>query len=225
MNSNKRAILAQITPLLKFYTDKRLGAHLPLDILGDSTFHSQFNMRALATIERISGPNGPYAQQAKVRIKQFGLDDFHTSSGIKGILESLKNDISKGYLASLEELIHASMFSDYLEMADHLIKESYKDAAAVIAGSTLEEHLRKLCLKNNVPIHTQKAQGSEPKKASMLNAELYKANVYSNAQQQQITAWLAIRNNAAHGEYAQYTLPEVKLLIQGVRDFIIRLPA
>ena len=41
-------------------------------------------------------------------------------------------------MQSREELIHASVFADFLQMADYLVDSGYKDAGAVIAGSTLE---------------------------------------------------------------------------------------
>ena len=34
-----------------------------------------------------------------------------------------------------------------LEMAEHLLAADYKDAAAVLGGGVLEEHLRQLCKK------------------------------------------------------------------------------
>ena len=37
-------------------------------------------------------------------------------------------------------------------MAEYLLHEGYKDSAAVIAGSTLESHLRALCNKNGIDI-------------------------------------------------------------------------
>ena len=40
-----------------------------------------------------------------------------------------------------------------------------------------------------------------------------------------ITAWLDLRNSAAHGDYAAYTKEQVKLLIASVQNFIIRYPA
>ena len=40
-----------------------------------------------------------------------------------------------------------------------------------------------------------------------------------------MTAWLAIRNDAAHGKYKNYTKDQIALLLQGVRDFIARNPA
>ena len=40
--------------------------------------------------------------------------------------------------------MHAELFADFLEMADYLLSEGYKDPAAVLGGSMLEEHLRQL---------------------------------------------------------------------------------
>ena len=103
-----------------------------------------------------------------------------------------------------------------------MYSEGYKDPAAVIAGSVLEEHLRKLCDKNSIP--TAKPTG-EPKKAEAINAELAGANIYSKGDQKNVTAWLDLRNKAAHGKYAEYTKEQVALLIQSIRDFITRNPA
>jgi hypothetical protein len=43
--------------------------------------------------------------------------------------------------------------------------------------------------------------------------------------QKNVTAWLDLRNKAAHGHYEQYQKEQVALLISGVRDFITRNPA
>jgi hypothetical protein len=108
-----------------------------------------------------------------------------------------------------------------MEMAEHLLDQGYKDPAAVITGSVLEEHLRKLCDKHGIIV----SQGGKPKKADALNAELAGANVYSKLDQKNVTAWLDLRNKAAHGKYGEYTKDQVALLIQSVRDFITRNPA
>lgn len=44
-------------------------------------------------------------------------------------------------------------------------------------------------------------------------------------EQKSVTAWLDLRNKAAHGEYSEYNENQVKQLIIGVRDFIVRNPA
>src|SRR5260370_4051184 len=109
-------------------------------------------------------------------------------------------------------------------MADHLLCEGYKDPAAVIAGGVLEEHLRKLCQKHTLPINTITPQGNHPKKASLMNDDLARADVYSKLEQKNITAWLDLRNNAAHGKYAEYDAKHVEYLITGLKHFVARYP-
>ena len=103
-------------------------------------------------------------------------------------------------------------------MAAYLTSEGYKDAAAVIAGSTLEAHLKELAKSNSIEL----TLNDKPKKASLLNDELAKAGVYSASYQKQIVAWLAIGNDAAHGNYQAYSLEQVKLMTQGVRQFMLK---
>ena len=111
-------------------------------------------------------------------------------------------------------------------MAQHLLDAGYKDAAAVVAGSTLESHLRMLCTKSTLPSEFIKPDGSTaPKKAESMNSDLANADVYSKLDQKNVTAWLDLRNKAAHGRYAEYQPDQVSLFIAGVRDFLTRVPA
>jgi hypothetical protein len=121
-------------------------------------------------------------------------------------------------------LARGEVFDDFLDMARHLLDEGYKDAAAVITGSTLEGHLHQLCIKNGISTEQDSPKGPRPKTASKLNEELGK-DCYSKFDQKSVTAWLDLRNNAAHGNYDEYSENQVDLLIEGVRDFIARNPA
>ena len=125
-------------------------------------------------------------------------------------------------LAKLHKLVHADIFTDFLEMADYLFEEGYKDPAAVLAGSTLEEHIRTLCLNNNVEIMKG---DSRYRTANRLNADLAGTNVYSKLDEKSVTAWLDLRNKAAHGKYDEYSKEQVALMVQSIRDFISRNPA
>jgi uncharacterized protein (DUF2164 family) len=141
---------------------------------------------------------------------------------IRGMLEALRNDYESGYLETVVETVHADIFVNFLDMADSLLQQGYKDPAAVVAGSVLEEHLRKLCDKHGIP--TVKADG-KPKKADALNSELASANIYSKLDQKSVTAWQDLRNNAAHGYYTEYTQEQAASMVSGVRDFASRHPA
>jgi hypothetical protein len=139
-----------------------------------------------------------------------------------GALEALRADYEAGNLASLPELIHAELFADFLEMASHLLDGGYKDAAAVIVGSTLEGHIRQLAEKAGIPSTNE---DGHPLKADRLNADLAKADAYDKTDQKSITAWLGLRNYSAHGEYGKYEAGQVGPMIAGIRDFIRRRPA
>ena len=86
-------------------------------------------------------------------------------------------------------------------------------------GGVLEEHLRKLCIKNGIPA-TNSTDG-RPRKSDALNADLAKA-VYDKLEQKGITYWLDLRNKAAHGEYDEYDAKQVDEMLRGVRQFLIR---
>jgi hypothetical protein len=74
-----------------------------------------------------------------------------------------------------------------------------------------EEQLRKLWVKFGVPV----ASGGLPKKADSMNADLATAGAYNKLDQKSITAWLDLRNKAAHGHYSEYTADQVVLFMQG----------
>lgn len=177
--------------------------------------------RSKAAIVRIVGEKSEYYKDVDAAIK------LPTKLGLKlkriiGVVQALKSDLENDYLKSLSEIIQSEVFSDYLDMAEHLLNEGYKDPAAVLVGSTLEVHLRELCVSNSIDIEIPNSKGKPtPKKADVMNADLAKASVFSSSYQKQITAWLGLRNSAAHGKYSEYTKEEISLMLQGVRQFIL----
>ena len=189
--------------------------------------YERFITMALAAIERVTGTDSVYMRQAADASKPKGArpDHFSSFKTVLGILESLRVALAADYLDSASELIHASLFADFLEMAQHLLDEGYKDASAVIAGSSLEAHLRQLCTKRGIDATATTSSGVKPKKADRMNGDLYNKKTYSELDQKNVTAWLDLRNKAAHGEYAKYNAEQVGLLISGIRDFITRNPA
>jgi 50S ribosomal subunit-associated GTPase HflX len=147
-------------------------------------------------------------------------------SSVLGVAEALRSDLSNGLVQTLAEVAHADVFADFIDMSQHLLDSNYKDASAVIAGSSLEAHLRALCVKNRIDTEQTKPGGDRvPKKADSMNSDLATANIYGKLDQKSITAWLDLRNKAAHGKYTEYDASQVALLIAGVRDFIARNPA
>ncbi|MBZ5508163.1 MAG: hypothetical protein LAO78_22100 [Acidobacteriia bacterium] len=93
--------------------------------------------RAIAAIYRITGNDSTYSKDVNRLLQSMPALHVHTSS-IMGVAQALLNDIKAGYVRTLVELVHGDVFGDFLEMAQHLCDSGYKDASAVIAGSTLE---------------------------------------------------------------------------------------
>jgi hypothetical protein len=174
-----------------------------------------------SAIEGLSGPNPVYRDIAQEAINKTGVASPPTVIQVFGALAALRADYKDGYLRGVEELVHADVFADFLEMADELLKKGYKDAAAVIVGSVLEEHIRKLADRNGVATTVD----GIPKKADTLNADLVKKTVYNKLEQKNVTAWLGLRNDAAHGHYDNYDQQQVGLMLQQVQAFLTRNPA
>jgi hypothetical protein len=107
-------------------------------------------------------------------------------------------------------------------MAEYLLSEGYKDASAVIVGSVLEEHLRQLCQANSIDTELLSGGKKRPKKADAMNADLTKSGVYGKLEQKNVTAWLDLRNQAAHGKYSDYNTDQVSMMCQGVLEFASR---
>lgn len=221
-------LLTQLTEQLNSITEsyaslRGQSKYDDLSDLGNSIAHNLIT-RSIAAIERASGRDSAYSRQVKDILTR-NTYDFDKLSMIIGVVQSLATDIQAGYLSSASELIRGEVFGDFLEMASHLLDEGYKDAAAVIAGTALEAHIRQLCVKNSIPVEVSTARGVQPKKANSMNSDLAGIETISKLDQKNVTAWLDLRNKAAHGRYSEYTKDQVGLMIAGVRDFITRNPA
>jgi len=226
MNNIEKAFIQQIEEIQKNYEDYRNNEKV---IVNSGKRDERINFlitRIKAIVKRITGNDSEYYKRIEeIFVKYDKLNDYIKMKPLKGVLDGLYQDLKAGYLKSFSELVHADIFSDYIEMAEYLLEEGYKDPAAVITGSTLEEHLRKLCIKNGIDIETMSRGKLEPKKADRMNGELAKEKVYSKLELKSVTAWLDLRNKAAHGKYDEYNENQVKQMIMGVRDFIVRNPA
>jgi len=154
-----------------------------------------FRSASLSFIEQVYGAD-------KTHYKVFekttnGSYPNRAESGI-AILSAIKTEIDGGWIFTIKGLVASELFADFIEMAEHLLTTGYKDPAAVMIGGVLEEHLRQLCKTNDIEIDEHKNEKIMPLKADRLNSELAKSSVYTKLDQKMVTAWLDLRNKAAH---------------------------
>ena len=212
------AVIKQVDALLGEHQSLRSKSQY--DDLSDlnSELHA-FDVTLRAAIDRLAPPASSYRLEAQ---RHEGLEAHRRVPRYVGILTALRADVQSGWMQTVSELLHADTFSDILDQAEQLLDKNYKDAGAVVSGTALESHLRLLAQKAGLDVILP---SGATKKADSLNADLAKAGIYGTIQQKSVTAWLGIRNAAAHGEYEKYGLPEVRQMLAAVRDFIGRYPA
>lgn len=184
----------------------------------DHKLLAQYRAAGQSFLGSVFGQDSPYYIEFKEHVN---FDQYPSTTEIgQGILQGAKDEIQNGGLIKIKKLVTADLFADFLEMADYLLGENYKDASAVMIGSVLEEHLRKLCDTNKISIINSK--DGKPKKADKLNGELAVQSVYGKLDLKNVTAWLDLRNKAAHGKYTEYNIDQVKNMLSGVTEFIAR---
>ena len=172
-------------------------------------------------ITRLYGSDSPYFQLLKTATQVKGFNTIFRRnhrhvSDLVGIFKAVEHDIKSGMLANFRSLIQAEIFADFLDMAEHLHRENYKDAAAVLLGAVLEDSLRKVADGNGVNILNS---NGKPLTLDPLNIALAKKGVYNALVQKQITSWANLRNDAAHGHFDRYDSAQVQQMLLFVQKF------
>jgi hypothetical protein len=222
---SKRAadIIALANIAIKTFQSKKDGTYNC-----DQEAYNEFRSSGLSFLSNTFGEQHDYYREFDKTTKALNSYQSLEASNVKaglGVLQAAKAEVLGGWAISVRGLISAEIFTDFIEMAEYLLSEHYKDPSAVIAGSVLEEHLRQLALKNSVPItSTDKKGNSVAQKADTINSALVKASVYNVLQQKNVTAWLDLRNKAAHGHYSEYSEENVSLMLQGILLFMSQFP-
>lgn len=191
----------------------------------DAGFGSKFRASGVALLEELYGTQHQYyVDFLSQTSNRYNIAGFEQAAAI---IEVVEHHVNNGWYESITGLVAGDVFSDFLDMADHLLDERYKDAAAVIAGSSLENHLKRLASKAGVPTTVMDGSSAkvQAKKVETINADLVKANVYDKNDQKQVTAWMGVRNDAAHGDYPKVDAGVVRVMIAWIRTFVSRYPA
>lgn len=228
---NEKEIIKEIDTLLKEYgiwARKNREKNLEISELNLFDIHYYYSSMS-DTIVRFSPPKSQYRKNIEKIIESVDIDDsislMRAVIGFYGNLKALKKNYMRGSLKTMEEFYHADIFGDFLKFAEETLNDGYKDPSAVLISVTLEDHLRKLCIKNDIEITEKKADEKViDKKCAKMNEDLGKV-VYNKINQQKVTALLSIRNSAVHAKWNEYTENDIKNMLNDVRDFISRFPA
>ncbi len=172
----------------------------------------QWSVSALALIGRVFGEDSPHYKllERGAANTHDGRAHPHDLNASYGAFRAAKEDYESGHLSTLRSLVVAEVGDDVLEQAHDLLTSGYKDPSCILVRVSLELALRDLCDRGGI-VHA---------KLDKMNADLAKAGAYNKSMQKQVTAWAGRGNDAAHGDWDQYTGDDVKDMIDGVRRFI-----
>jgi hypothetical protein len=131
--------------------------------------------------------------------------------------------IKANRMYGLVEGIQAETVAQLLDQADALVTQGYLVAGAVIAGGALETHLLHFC--NRVGA-TWTGDGSISKYNNAVGQLRNQGGTgYSANDGKSVEAWGGLRNEAAHTPSVfKRSDQEVRLMIDGIRQFIARNP-
>lgn len=176
----------------------------------DKQAFTEWQTQSLTYLINLLGPSHTYVDHFSKQVAQEYVE--HVKSG-KGILQALREDIEGGYLKRIETLLSADIFDDFIEMAEYLLSQGYKDPTASLVGAVLENGLRRICLSCSITL-------SAKEDISSLNKKLADAGIYNRLTQKKVQVWNDIRNNADHGKFSEYKADDVNEMLKGVRDFL-----
>lgn len=173
----------------------------------------RFRTEALNLVRRSCGDNSDHYEELKrlAESKESSMNSYYFAHCF-GVVEAAQRDFEAGVLFDIRALISAELIGDFTEQAETLLSTNYYVPAASLSGAVLEDILRKLCEKHQVPIPSST-------KIDRLNADLARANVYDKLVQKRITALADIRNNADHGHFDKFTKTDVEDMVKWVRNF------
>src|SRR5215212_3421617 len=127
MSSVVDSILGDIRDVLSRYDELR--AKSQNDSLTDQPGAAVAELLAqvCAMIQRLAPPGSAYDLSLKEGIKTHGWLSTYNLGRFVGVLRALEIAYARNYLTTVGELLRAELFSDFVEMAQHLLSEGYKD--------------------------------------------------------------------------------------------------
>jgi hypothetical protein len=215
--------ISQIAAIERDYTRLR-NKQRYLDLGGriEPDEYAEFSAKCLGLIDRLLGRRDAYYVQVLQELERHEMTSETLASTLHGIVRSLKNDIQDETFASFREWERAELYEVSLRQAEQLLGRNHKDAAAIIVGAMLVVHLEQLAKRYDlIPAEDDT---NRPPNPAWLNGALA-GSVYGALEQQNVSTWLALWEQATHGRYNKYGHTHVTVALHEVREFLTQFPA
>ena len=146
------------------------------------------------------------------------LKNYHNTFAAKfhlqiEMIESIIKNLDE-VLFNIQDFLQTNLFDSELDAAEELLKHKYFRAAGVLAGVTLESHLKTICDRHKLKIKRQRPSIAD------LNELLQKERTIDVSIWTRIEALNATRIICAHNKGREPTKEDVRRLIDEVKQII-----
>jgi len=187
--STRTSLLKRFDELIKFGTNLKVET-FP-DFLPRKT---RWQTSCLHLLEKTFGANSIYSMKFKETISY--ADESQLAWELE-LMTGAKEEIEKGFLYKIEHLMSIDLFDSVIEQAEYLLKNGFKDVAAVLGRVVIENRLKDIAKREKVTF-------SEKTKLSKLDESLWKKNVYAKNIWRVTQGYIDLGNDAAHGDFDKY---------------------
>lgn len=165
---------------------------------------------SLNALDSLSIDNNLYL---KIFIEEVSNSEIYRVNRGISILESLLNDIKKGYLLDIENTIISNTYTGLLETSLSYLEDGHKEPAGVLAGVALEDTIRRMGSKYLKDYKDFLKFGS-------INSKLSKVLPYNDAKRNEIDSWYKIRDLANHAKWDEFDEGQVRGMVECTNKLI-----
>lgn len=189
----------------------------PTGTMGGWSLEEQQNYAAAIEFLRIQAPGSAFYEVAKAAPKGNGRVQ-EVSLRIADLLGSWVDFIEGGMgpTSAFEVQARITAATDLMEQVQRLLEDKtmHEAAAIVLTGAALEAALRSM-----LALHPETPVDGRPGISSYA-AALRKVDAITVQDVKDITAWAGLRNDAAHGDFADVSRQRAQLMADGVNHFM-----
>ncbi len=196
--------------------------HLPDSYRVDTTRFFKWKTNCISLLDAIVPPN--HLHRKTLQSFQKHVTGYKNLDWAIGVLNGIGEDFDRNLLTTSVSEVEYEVSCDYLDEAKAIlnaqgVSDSNVMTAAILTGIALERRLRRLWTEHNA----SSDDAAKNKRLGLLIDELKKANLISETKAKQLRAWADIRNHAAHGDQEQFSITDLKHMIDGAKDFLAEL--
>jgi len=191
--------------------------NLSLQVNHDSDYYercrvgSELTYGTLHLLESVYGPNSQKCQTFRKETEK-AHSDYATIQASKGVLNTIKNELTLGLVGNIELQVQGGVFGDFITSARESLDES-KDVAAVLVSAALEDTLKRFALQNSLDV----AEADMPKVINALKTK----GLLKGPQASVVQSYVKLRNKAFHAEWDKIEKETVNSAISFTETFLL----